>query len=449
MATEGNYDPVILDPLARSLQNLFVDIGDYVPAAPPLAFPDIRPVRRRRLRTSRVPLAGALVVAVLAFIGVRMVRPDSEAAETVVITSQPKLSGDGLLYVPEPGPLDVVSRFQNQPQRYGRRPWASYRTFGYTQGEIGDLVFPAFLDSRRTRRPVRVLDPGLPMLPRFVGSAGDTMQIRDNQVYRNGEVVWTREPNEGESVADSLPHVVPKGAVALVPDDLFVVPVQNWWRIKALPLKIEATHAIAMATPVASTLALLSEPGGQATPYATVNVVTAVGFPSSFLVVEEQSDFVQVLLPETLEPLFKSGLPLSKRAWVRATDVRVFETSDLIEINTAKQTLTASIGDKRFATSIAVPIGNLGGSPKGRFQIFAQRLAKNSDGDFGPGELRLTAKSPVIKTYMGDDPYFIAIQGTDTPSSIGRAVTNGNFRLSNTVWLKLAKLPLGTLVIIR
>ncbi len=448
MATKGKSDPVVVDPLARSLQNLFVDIGDYVPAAPPLAFREVRSTRSWWLSASSVPIAGALVIAVLVCIGVRTVRPESEVAETLVITSPQKSSGAGLLYVPEPGPLDVVSRFQNQPQRYGRRPWASYRTFGYTQGEIGDLVFPAFVDSRRTRRPVRVLDPGLPILPRFVGRAGDTMQIRDNQVYRNGQVVWTREPNEGESVADSLPHVVPKGAVALVPDDLFVVPVQNWWQVKALPLKVEVNHAIALATPVASTLELFSEPSGQATPYTTVNVVTAVGFPSSFIVAAEQLDFVQVLLPETLETLFRNKLPFSKRAWVRATDVLVFETSDLIEINTAKRTLSASIGGKRFTTSIAVP-GRDRGSPKGRFQIFAQRLSKAPTGVFGPGELRLTARSPLLKTYMGDDPYFIAIQGTNTPSSIGRAVTNGNFRLSNTAWLRLAKLPIGTLVIIR
>ena len=449
MATKDYYDSVVLDPLARSLRNLFVDIGDHAPAAPPFAFPEMGPMRRRRLCTSTVPLAGALLVAALVFIGVRMVRPDFEVSETVVITSQPKTSGDGSLYLPEPGPLDVVSRFQNQPQRYGRRPWASYRTFGYTQGEIGDLVFPAFVDSRRTRRPARVLDPGLPILPRFVGRAGDTMQIRDNQVYRNGQVVWTREPNEGESVADSLPHVVPKGAVALVPEDLFVVPVQNWWQIRALPLKVEATHAIVMAAPVASTLALLSEPNGQATPSATIDLATAIGFPATLLVTDEQTDFVQVLVPSNLEPFFKGLPPPNKRAWVRVSDVRVFETSDLIEINVAKRTLTASIGDNRLTTSIAVPRGDVVESTKGRFQIFSQRSARNSDGVFGPGELRLTARSPRLKTYMGDDPYFVSIQGTNTPSSIGRAVTNGNFRLNNSVWLRLAKLPIGTLVIIR
>jgi hypothetical protein len=205
-----------------------------------------------------------------------------------------------------------------------------------------------------------------------------------------------------------------------------------------------------MARPVAPTLAFLQEASEQAKPLAVVNVARTFGFPKTLLVIDMRADFVQVELPETLSPVFEGGkLPATKHAWVRANDVRLFQTGDAIEINTAKRTLTASISGKRFTTSIAVSIGGFVESPKGRFQIFEQRLAKNPDGVFGPGELRLTARSPMLETYMGDDPYFIAIQGTNTPSLIGQAVTHGNFRLSNTAWLKLAKLPIGTLVIIR
>jgi lipoprotein-anchoring transpeptidase ErfK/SrfK len=69
-------------------------------------------------------------------------------------------------------------------------------------------------------------------------------------------------------------------------------------------------------------------------------------------------------------------------------------------------------------------------------------------GPFGPAALGISAFSPVLTNWPQGGP--VAIHGTNDPSSIGRAVSNGCLRVDNSALLQLFELtPAGTPVLIR
>jgi lipoprotein-anchoring transpeptidase ErfK/SrfK len=78
-----------------------------------------------------------------------------------------------------------------------------------------------------------------------------------------------------------------------------------------------------------------------------------------------------------------------------------------------------------------------------------QRLIPDDpSGPFGPGAVGISAFSDVLTGWTQGGP--IAIHGTNEPSSIGHAVSNGCIRLPNTVLRRVfAEALAGTPVLIR
>lgn len=105
-----------------------------------------------------------------------------------------------------------------------------------------------------------------------------------------------------------------------------------------------------------------------------------------------------------------------------------------LAVNTKSRTLSLFKGDKLMKT-YPVAIGKPSTpTPKGTFRIINRAI--NPGGPFGVRWLGLNAP-------YGD----YGIHGTNNPSSIGKAISNGCIRMYNRDILELSKLvPIGTTV---
>jgi len=105
--------------------------------------------------------------------------------------------------------------------------------------------------------------------------------------------------------------------------------------------------------------------------------------------------------------------------------------------------------DGRRVLSATAAIGSSATpTPVGRFYVNQRLIPTDKSGPFGPGAVGISAFSEVLTGWTQGGP--IAIHGTNTPSSIGHAVSNGCIRLPNATLRKLFAQALnGTPVLIR
>ena len=87
-------------------------------------------------------------------------------------------------------------------------------------------------------------------------------------------------------------------------------------------------------------------------------------------------------------------------------------------------------------------------TPLGRYYVNQRLIPQDPHGPYGPGAVGISAFSNVLTGWTQGGP--IAIHGTDEPSSIGHAVSNGCIRVQNPVLVRIFRSTLaGTPVIIR
>jgi len=185
------------------------------------------------------------------------------------------------------------------------------------------------------------------------------------------------------------------------------------------------------------TIGLYESPTAPA-PLATLSSRTEHGFPRLLLAVGQQGDRWEVLLPMR---------PNGAVGWVRAADVDIQQVTYWIRVNTAAHTLTVGDGAQIVDTeSVATGTGGTP-TPLGTFYL-TELIRPIGQPYYGPYAYTLTAHSDVLHSFMGGDGT-IGIHGTDAPGSIGRAVSHGCIRMSNTGITQLAHtLPLGTPVFV-
>jgi lipoprotein-anchoring transpeptidase ErfK/SrfK len=156
------------------------------------------------------------------------------------------------------------------------------------------------------------------------------------------------------------------------------------------------------------------------------------------LVSELRDDWVRVVLP--LRPNGSEG-------WVRIDDVELSEVADRIDVSLANRTLRWSRAGQVLLDA-TVGIGAVGSeTPPGDFYVTDVLAADPADGR-GAWILALNGYSEALDTYQGGLPR-LAIHGTSSPGSIGRAASAGCVRVSAEVLVRLAAgVPVGTPVII-
>ena len=180
---------------------------------------------------------------------------------------------------------------------------------------------------------------------------------------------------------------------------------------------------------------------GRLSTFGTLNqngVPTVFGVLGSVVRKDCRPQWYRVLLPQK---------PNGVKGWVRAADVEIAPVHTRIVVDVSRRRLTFfRNGRRRLSTTVA------GGSPAtptptGRFYVNQRLVPEDNSGPFGPGAIGVSAFSDVLTGWTQGGP--IAIHGTNRPSSIGHAVSNGCIRVRNDILRRLFDAVLaGTPVII-
>jgi hypothetical protein len=134
--------------------------------------------------------------------------------------------------------------------------------------------------------------------------------------------------------------------------------------------------------------------------------------------------------------------------WVRAADVDVESVHTRIVVDVSARRLTFfRNGRPRITATVAVG-SPATPTPTGAYYVNQRLIPSDTSGPFGPGAIGVSAFSDVLTGWAQGGP--IAIHGTNQPSSIGHAVSNGCIRVRNAVLKRLFDASLaGTPVIIK
>jgi lipoprotein-anchoring transpeptidase ErfK/SrfK len=177
--------------------------------------------------------------------------------------------------------------------------------------------------------------------------------------------------------------------------------------------------------------------GGRA---ARFDATTSLGFPTMFGVLAEvvgadcAADWYRVQFPVR---------PNGTEGYVSADDVTLRTVTRRIEVDLSERRLDLLEGERRLMrVTIAVGAPDTP-TPTGRFFVNQLIRVTQPDGPYGPAALGLSGFSPVLTFWPEGGP--IAIHGTNDPSSIGRAASNGCLRVRNDELLRMFELvPAGT-----
>jgi lipoprotein-anchoring transpeptidase ErfK/SrfK len=183
-----------------------------------------------------------------------------------------------------------------------------------------------------------------------------------------------------------------------------------------------------------SRIGLYSTPG-QAEPDDSLSNPTWEGLPLVFLVQQRQGDWLEVQL---------NTRPNQTTAWIRAADVSLRQSDYRIVVSLSARHLTLYKGDTEVLGN-AVAIGTSGTpTPTGNYYVDGAARPPDGSGPYGPYQLSVAAFSEVLMSF-GSGIGQIAMHGTNQPSLIGGAVSNGCIRMANDDITRLANtVPIGT-----
>lgn len=139
--------------------------------------------------------------------------------------------------------------------------------------------------------------------------------------------------------------------------------------------------------------------------------------------------------------------PNGVTGFVRAGAVGLGRVGTRIRVDVSSRRLTLyRNGRPVLRTTVAVG-ARATPTPTGSYYVDQRLVPVNPSGPYGPGALGISAFSNVLTHWTQGGP--VAIHGTNEPSSIGRAASNGCIRVRNRVLRRLfASTPAGTPVTI-
>jgi lipoprotein-anchoring transpeptidase ErfK/SrfK len=123
--------------------------------------------------------------------------------------------------------------------------------------------------------------------------------------------------------------------------------------------------------------------------------------------------------------------PNGATGYVRARNLWVTKVRTRIEIDVSARRLTFFRRGRPIVRARIAVGSSSTPTPIGRFYVNQRLIPTNTSGPFGPGAIGISAFSNVLTGWTQGGP--VAIHGTNEPSSIGRAVSNGCVRLRNPV----------------
>lgn len=185
-------------------------------------------------------------------------------------------------------------------------------------------------------------------------------------------------------------------------------------------------------------LVAFAEPDAGTAVVAELAPTTDLGSARVLAVEEQHPGWVRVALPVR---------PNGTTGWVADADVVVDEVDARVDVDLAARTLTVRLGDE-VVLSTPVAVGTAENpTPAGRFSVTDRVRPPDPNGAYGDFALGLSAYSDTLSEFAGRDGQ-VGIHGTDAPDSIGRAASHGCVRVPAEATAILARLPLGTPVVI-
>jgi len=241
------------------------------------------------------------------------------------------------------------------------------------------------------------------------------------------------DPNIVRTVAPTTTTTAPPEIVTTtVPPapELVSVAGSKLRRGVARPISSPAT----VADVKGSKIGLYSTPGQPEADEAFDNP-TWEGLPLVFLVQQRQGDWLEVQL---------NTRPNQTTAWVRAADVSLRQVTHRIVVSLASRSLTVYDGQTPVMEA-AVAIGDpTTPTPRGNYYIDGAVRTPDPSGVYGPYQVSVAAFSEVLMSF-GSGVGQIAFHGTNAPSLVGSAVSNGCLRMKNADITRLANtVEIGT-----
>lgn len=200
---------------------------------------------------------------------------------------------------------------------------------------------------------------------------------------------------------------------------------------------------IAYAAVVRTRATVLRSPGGALLArFARLNVN---GVPTVFSVLGARVD------ARCRPRLYRVRIPVRPNGttgWVAPRAVMLATVGTRIVIDLSERRLTLYRRGRPVLQATAAIGAPATPTPTGRYYVNQRLIPTDPDGPFGPGAVGISAFSNVLTGWAQGGP--IAIHGTNEPSSIGQAVSNGCVRLPNDVLRRVFNEALaGTPVMIR
>jgi lipoprotein-anchoring transpeptidase ErfK/SrfK len=206
---------------------------------------------------------------------------------------------------------------------------------------------------------------------------------------------------------------------------------------------VSASYAAAplrSATTKGGDVAVYAAPDANSAPSTTLSAQTEYTLPRSFLAFDQYQDWLHVYLPTR---------PNSSTGWIKESDVTVSQPLEYqIKVSLADHKVTL-LHNGVVELEAPAAIGTAQDpTPTGTFYYTDPLDLANQPGTgYGVFAIGLSGHSNTLSEFNGGDGQ-IAIHGTDDEGTIGQDVSHGCVRVSNDIILKLAKLPLGTPVVI-
>ncbi|WP_024286037.1 L,D-transpeptidase [Cellulomonas sp. KRMCY2] len=176
-----------------------------------------------------------------------------------------------------------------------------------------------------------------------------------------------------------------------------------------------------------------------AAPTQVVAAADAISLPGqvpvTFVVTEQREDWLQVLLP--VEPQGSSG-------WVRAADVALSMTDDLIEVRSAEHRLLLHRGDE-VVLDVAIGLG-AEMVPVGRYFLKELLQPPTAGGVYGAYAYGLSGYPPALVSFAAGRGV-VGIHGTNQPTVVGTDPSVGCIVMTDADIVRLVEeigLPLGT-----
>ncbi len=157
--------------------------------------------------------------------------------------------------------------------------------------------------------------------------------------------------------------------------------------------------------------------------------------PQVFLVEEQRSDWVKVLLADR---------PNGSTGWVRANDVQLTPNPYHMQVRLGDHKITVFQGTNSIYEGQVAIGASATPTPPGKYYIRILIQAPDPNTVYGPFAYGLSAHSEALNEYNGGDAE-VGVHGNNDASVLGKSVTHGCIRMDNDEITKLSKvLPLGT-----